>query len=222
MIAISDLHFDYPDGAFALEIDALRVERGEKVAFIGPSGSGKTTLVYLVAGILTPRSGRLEVGGEDLTRRSDGWRRDFRIARIGFVFQEFELLDYLSVRENILLPYYVNNSLNLSASVRRTVDALAESMGLAGMLRRRPGTLSQGEKQRVAICRALATSPEILIADEPTGNLDPKTADLSLSLLLEEVRRRRATLLMVTHNHALLDRFDRVIDVLDFAGEGAK
>lgn len=217
MIAIDDLRFGYGDGAFSMEIPSLRVARGEKVAFIGPSGSGKTTLVYLIAGILTPQAGSVVVEGKDLARRSDRWLRGFRISNVGFVFQEFELLEYLSVRDNMLLPYYLNATLGLTPQVHRTVEDLATSMELGEKLKRYPKTLSQGERQRVAICRALTTSPEILIADEPTGNLDPTTADATLSLLLGEVERRQMTLLMVTHNYALLDAFDRVVDVQGFA-----
>ena len=216
MIAIDDLQFGYDDGAFSLTVPALRVARGEKVAFIGPSGSGKTTLVHLIAGILTPRAGSIAVAGTDLGRRSDAWLRDFRISKVGLVFQEFELLEYLPVRDNILLPYYVNATLALTPDVHDTVASLAASMGLGDKLKRYPRTLSHGERQRVAICRALTTAPEILIADEPTGNLDPKTANATLSLLLAEVQRRQMTLLMVTHNYALLEAFDRVIDVQEF------
>ena len=221
MIAVQDLRFGYGDGAFALEVPVLRVETGEKVAFIGPSGSGKTTLVYLIAGILKPQSGSIRVGEAEITGRNDWWLRDFRISNIGFVFQEFELLDYLSVRDNMLLPYYVNGSLKPTPQVHRTVEHLAESMGLLGKLKRYPRTLSHGERQRVAICRALTTAPEMVIADEPTGNLDPTAAEATLSLLLGEVERRGMTLLMVTHNHALLKSFDRVVDVREFARGGS-
>lgn len=218
MIEIDQLAFRYGEGAFRLDIPELRIARGEKVAFIGPSGAGKTTLVYLIAGILTPEAGTIRVGNIDVTARPDRGRRDFRISRIGFVFQEFELLDYLTVRDNILLPYYVNGTLRLTPEVQQTAAGLAGSMNLGDKLGRHPKTLSQGEKQRVAICRALITSPELLIADEPTGNLDQKTARAMVALLLGEVERRGATLLMVTHNHGLLEAFDRVIDMGELAG----
>jgi len=221
MIEIDRLRFSYWQGAFHLDVTHLRLSRGEKVAIIGPSGSGKTTLISLIAGILTPDTGDIRVNDVNIARRTDRWRRNFRISRIGFVFQEFELIDYLSVCENIMLPYYLNASLQPSAELRRTAASLAESMDLQDKLKRFPRTLSQGERQRVAICRALIASPELLIADEPTGNLDPKTARNILDLLLGEVERRSATLLMVTHNHTLLDSFDRSIDVQDFARGGA-
>jgi putative ABC transport system ATP-binding protein len=220
MIEIQQLRFRYGTGGFGLQIPELRIARAETVAFIGPSGAGKTTLVYLIAGILAPHAGCIRVNAVDLTQQSDRQRRDFRIARIGFVFQEFELLEYLTVRDNILLPYYLNATMRLTPAVRTAAEALAASMRLEDKLRRFPKTLSHGEKQRVAICRGLIGSPELLIADEPTGNLDAQTARTTVELLLHEVDRRKATLLMVTHNHALLDAFTRIVDIQDFASAG--
>jgi putative ABC transport system ATP-binding protein len=221
MIRIADLCFRYPQSTFELEVPELQIAKGERAALIGPSGVGKTTLVYLMAGILRPVRGAILVDGVDLARQSDAALRAFRIARIGFVFQEFELLDYLTVRENMLLPYYVNSTLKLTREAKEAGKALASSMGLEGLLGRRPRKLSHGERQRVAICRAMIASPRIIIADEPTGNLDPETAQSILALLLKEVEKRGATLLMVTHNHGLLDWFDRVINVQPFARKGA-
>ncbi|MFH1748993.1 MAG: ABC transporter ATP-binding protein [Planctomycetota bacterium] len=218
MIRIKELHFCYRPGAFAFQVADLHIAPGEKVAFIGPSGAGKTTLISLIAGILTPQRGTILVNGIDLAGATDRHRRDFRIARIGFVFQEFELLDYLCVRDNILLPYYLNNTLQLTSAARRHATELATTMGLQDKLSRHPRTLSHGERQRVAICRALSVAPRLLIADEPTGNLDPDKARASVALLRNEVDRRGATLLMVTHNHTLLEDFDRVIDITSFAG----
>jgi putative ABC transport system ATP-binding protein len=221
MIRIADLCFRYPQSTFELEVPELQIAKGERAALIGPSGVGKTTLVYLMAGIIRPVRGAILVDGVDLARQSDAALRAFRIARIGFVFQEFELLDYLTVRENMLLPYYVNSTLKLTREAKEAGKALASSMGLEGLLGRRPRKLSHGERQRVAICRAMIASPRIIIADEPTGNLDPETAQSILALLLKEVEKRGATLLMVTHNHGLLDWFDRVINVQPFARKGA-
>lgn len=216
MIAIKGLNFQYGEGGFQLDVPNLSIARGEKVAFIGPSGSGKTTLIHLIAGILPVNAGSICVADIELCKLSDKRRRVFRISKIGFVFQEFELIEYLSVRDNILLPYLLNETLTITSDVRKTVESLAVSMKIADKLKRFPRTLSQGEKQRVAICRALVAVPDLLIADEPTGNLDPPTAESILDLLLETVKLRQSTLLMVTHNHSLLKSFDRVIDILDF------
>jgi len=133
------------------------------------------------------------------------------------VFQEFELLDHLSVRENVLLPYFVNPALVLDGEARARAQELIQSAGIARYKDRRPRQLSQGERQRVALCRALVAAPSLILADEPTGNLDPETAALAVELLLREARRSRATLVMVTHDPALRSRFDRTIEMAELA-----
>jgi len=132
------------------------------------------------------------------------------------VFQEFELIDYLNVHENILLPYYINQALKLDQSVQERARELAASMQIDQYLTGRIDQISQGERQRVAICRALLPQPEILLADEPTGNLDPVNKRLIRDLLLEHAARTKATLIMVTHDDRLLDQFDRTIDIEQF------
>jgi putative ABC transport system ATP-binding protein len=216
MIGIDDLHFEYRDGGFTLAIDRLEIGPGTKVAFVGPSGSGKTTLLHLMAGILVPQRGRIRIGETELSALNDASRRNFRISSIGFVFQDFELVEYLNVRENILLPYLINASLALNAPVRQSADRLAESVGLGDKLTRRIGHLSQGERQRVAICRALLPGPQVLLADEPTGNLDPKNKGRILDLLCQRAADTGATLIVVTHDHSLLPGLDRVIDFQQF------
>ena len=215
MIAMEERRFAYGDGGFELRVDDLAIDAGEHVACIGPSGTGKTTLVNLVAGILVADRGRVLVDGQDLALLADGERRRFRISNVGLVFQEFELLEYLSALENILLPYHVTGHLVADPPTVDRARGLADSMGLGPVLARRPRRLSQGERQRVAICRALITEPKLLMCDEPTGNLDPRTAGVTLDLLFERVKERDATLLMVTHNHGILDRFGRVLDVTE-------
>jgi putative ABC transport system ATP-binding protein len=212
VIRIHDLEFRYPQGDFTLTIPSLVIERGRKVGIIGASGSGKTTLLHLIAGIATPASGRIETGGKPLAQLDDAARRAFRIREIGLVFQEFELLEYLNVLDNILLPYRTSAALRLDAAVRDRACALAQSVGLADKLRTPSTQLSQGEKQRVAVCRALIAEPTLLLADEPTGNLDPANKGRVLDILVDYVEAHAATLVMVTHDHDLLDRFDRVID----------
>ena len=221
MIRVHDLEFGYGDGdgEFQLRIPALEVERGSTTALIGPSGSGKTTLLNLVAGISVPRAGRIVSAGHEVTGLTDRERRNFRIANIGLVFQEFELLAYLNVLDNILLPCRVNRSLTLDAEVRRRAMDLAGRVGLADKLRRFPSQLSHGERQRVAVCRATLAKPALLLADEPTGNLDPRNSARVVEMLIDIAKQEGATLLTVTHDHSLLDRFERVIDFETF-GDG--
>jgi len=221
LIGIHELGFRYPGGTFALDIPAFRVEQGEKVAVIGPSGSGKTTLLNLIAGIVTPKQGSVTVGDTRVSDLSDAARRNFRIRNLGFVFQDFELLDYLNVMDNILHPYRITRALRLEAGVRERAVALAEQMDIGDKLRRRADDLSQGEKQRVAICRALLPGPRLLLADEATGNLDPDNKGRILELLFDSVDEHHATLLAVTHDHELLPRFDRVVNFASFQSRTA-
>jgi putative ABC transport system ATP-binding protein len=212
MIELRDLSFRYPDGGFVLHVPALGVRAGERVALIGPSGSGKTTLLHLVAGIVRPQSGSVETCGTALGPLGDQARRDFRIRRLGLIFQEFALVDHIDVRDNVLLPYRISGGLRLDAAVRARADHLIERVGLARKADRIVTRLSQGERQRVAVCRALIAEPELVLADEPTGNLDPENKQRVLDVLCSYADARAATLLDVTHDHALLDRFERVID----------
>ncbi|MDX1389362.1 MAG: ABC transporter ATP-binding protein [Acidobacteriota bacterium] len=215
-VRISDLVFRYGEGDFELSIADLTIERGRTAAFVGPSGSGKTTLLNLVAGIAAPASGVVETHGVEISSLPDAGRRDFRIRHIGLVFQEFELLEYLSVLDNILLPYRINPSLRLDAAVRERAVDLAGQVGIADKVGRYPHRLSQGERQRVAVCRAVLPQPAVLLADEPTGNLDPVNADRVLDILLGFAAESGATLLAVTHDHDLLPRFEHVIDFKAF------
>jgi putative ABC transport system ATP-binding protein len=216
MIRIESLRFTYPGADFVLRIPQLHVAAGEKVAVIGPSGCGKTTLLNLVAGILAPRQGRVECSGVEVSALGDRERRDFRSRTIGFVFQDFELLDYLDVLDNMLHPYRITRALRLTAQVRERAVELARQMAIGDKLHRPVDRLSQGEKQRVAICRALLPSPDLVLADEPTGNLDPHNKGHILELLFQSVEAHGAALLAVTHDHELLPHFERVIDFSDF------
>ena len=211
-IAVRDVRFGYGEGGFSLGVESLDVPAGTTAVCIGPSGSGKTTLLNLMAGILLPEAGSVSLGGVDWGSLADGQRRLRRISEIGLVFQEFELLEHLSVRENILLPYYVQPALKLTAEAETHARELAQVAGIEALLGRKPRALSQGERQRVAICRALVAQPTVVLADEPTGNLDPNTTSVVLDLLLGQVRQRGATLIMVTHDHGLVSSFDRVIE----------
>lgn len=216
MIAIRELEFRYGTGEFRLEIPRLDVAAGESAAFIGPSGSGKTTLLNLMAGIVCPSRGSIDLGGVDVAALSDGHRRELRITKIGLVFQEFELLEYLSVLDNILLPYRINAALVFDVAARQRARQLAVEVGIADKLKRYPRQLSQGERQRVAVCRAVLPQPMLLLADEPTGNLDPANKGRVLDILFDYVGRTGTTLVTVTHDHDLLHRFDRVVDFKEF------
>ncbi len=228
MIEIEQLHFRYPRSDFHLQIEHLSVGsdgQAEKVAVVGPSGSGKTTLLNLIAGIVTPESGTIRVGDQNVDTMSDAQRRDFRSAKIGMVFQRFELVEYLNVLDNILLPFAINDSLGLESqnqNAAQLAKKLADSVGLQSKLRRRPNQLSQGEQQRVAICRALVTNPQLILADEPTGNLDPKNKRLILDLIFQQSEARNQTLIVVTHDTGILDGFDRVIDFDQFYVDGTR
>jgi putative ABC transport system ATP-binding protein len=210
MIEIQHLQFAYPDGAFSLQIPVLKLE-GQSSVIVGPSGSGKTTLLNLMAGILPVQHGEIVVADSALHRLSDADRRLFRLRNVGLVFQDFQLIEYLSVIENVLLPCRIHPEVRLTQELRSRASSLLESTGLADMKRRSITRLSQGERQRVAICRALLLSPKIVLADEPTGNLDPINSERIVHLLLKETARAGAMLVMVTHDHSLLPHFERVV-----------
>ncbi|MDP1564257.1 MAG: ATP-binding cassette domain-containing protein [Pirellulaceae bacterium] len=212
MIRIRDLQFGYPATPFRLQIPSWEVPDAARVAIVGPSGSGKTTLLHLLAGILVPQQGQIEMGAFNVTRMNDASRRDFRASQIGLVFQRFELIDYLNVASNILLPYTINRALQIDASVRKRMQELAHRAGISHLLRRPVQRLSQGEQQRVAICRALITQPQWLLADEPTGNLDPQNKRLIVDLLHQQAEVSQATLIMVTHDVSLMADFSLTVD----------
>ena len=213
IIAVSGLVYRYPNSSFELILNDFQVQRGERVALTGPSGCGKTTLLRLVTGLLAAESGEVSLGGKKVAELDEAEKRSLRITRVGSIPQELDLLDYLSVEENMLLPYFINKALALTPEVRQERERLAEALGLGNKSSRFPNQLSQGERQRVAIARALITQPEILVADEPTGNLDGVTARQVLDLVGELIRARETTFLMVTHDLTLLDFFDRRFDL---------
>ena len=216
MIQICDLQFDYGKNGFALEVDELMIGAGERITWIGRSGTGKTTLLHLVAGIIRPKAGDITCCGTSITELVDSACRDFRIRNIGLVFQDFALLEYLTVLDNILLPYRINQSLLLDKSAETRATELAIAVGLASMLQRTPAHLSQGERQRVAVCRALITEPKVVLADEPTANLDNENATHVLNILDQYALEHGATLIVVSHDQIVLNRCKRVIDISSF------
>jgi putative ABC transport system ATP-binding protein len=215
-ISLNQLEFQYPRSDFRLVIEQCSIPAGKKVAIVGPSGSGKTTLLNLMAGIHVPDKGQIHLGETPLSEMPDAERRNFRISQIGMVFQQFELVDYLTTMENILLPFAINQSMQQSAEIREYADSLADQMGLGDKRKRLPSRLSQGEQQRVAICRALVTRPKLIFADEPTGNLDPRNKKKILDILFHVNQEQGQTLIVVTHDMQILDGFEQVIDFQDF------
>ena len=177
----------------------LRLDSGRVVAITGPSGSGKSTLLGLIAGLDSPSSGRILIDAVDITAMSEDALAKFRGARIGFVFQFFHLLPSLTAWENVRVPLEIAGT----SDAGRRADALLAEVGLAARRHHYPSQLSGGEQQRVAIARALANDPPILLADEPTGNLDSGTGHQVIDLLIEVNRRRRTTVVLVTHDPEL-------------------
>lgn len=216
MIELTDINFQYPRSDFSLRIGKMEVAMGGKTAIIGPSGFGKTTLLNLLAGILLPESGKIVVGDMLLNLMNETERRNFRIRNIGFVFQDFRLIPYLNVLDNILLPFRINSILKMEDKEVHAARHLLSAMGLENKLKKYPTKLSHGERQRVAICRALVNKPPIILADEPTGNLDPRNKQKIMEILFEYVKENAATLIAVTHDQQMLKGFDAIIDFTDF------
>jgi putative ABC transport system ATP-binding protein len=219
MISIAKLNFKYARSDFSLQIPNLTIPATEKIAFVGPSGCGKTTLLNLIAGISLPESGSIVTAGKEISKMPDAARRNFRISKIGMVFQQFELIDYLDLKSNILLPFLINRTLQSSKDTEDWAEELASDMGLGDKLKRFPRQLSQGEKQRCAICRALITKPELILADEPTGNLDPKNKFTMMEIMIEQANRHGQTLVIVTHDMSILSDMDRTLDFEKFRRE---
>lgn len=190
---------------------SITIQPGELVALVGPSGSGKSTLLHIAGLLEQPSSGDVWVGGVDASKANDTERTRLRRQYIGYVYQMHHLLPEFSARENIVLPQMIAG-VTQSVAITRA-DELLGLVGLSGRLHHRPAQLSGGEQQRVAIARALANKPQLLIADEPTGNLDPGTAGHVFTMLKELVRGQNLALLMATHNMELAVKMDRVIEL---------
>ncbi len=223
-VAIDGLRFAYRSGREVLRIDQLQINRGERVFLHGPSGSGKTTLLGVIAGVLTPVAGRVHVLDTDLVSLRSGLRDGFRGRHIGYLFQLFNLIPWLSVVENIALPCRLHAARRERLAGRTPAAAagqLAEELELGAFLNTRVTELSVGQQQRVAAARALIGAPELIIADEPTSALDTHLRDRFIQLLFAQCMAVGATLLFVSHDLSLSRRFDRVMSLpeLNRAGE---
>jgi putative ABC transport system ATP-binding protein len=197
----------------ALQGISFTVEPGEFVTIVGPSGSGKSTLFYLLGGLTQATSGRVVIDGEDFAKLSDAERTEMRKRKIGFVFQKFNLLPTLTARDNIAIAHEIaGKNGKIDEGYLRKVASL---LGIDDRLDHRPSELSGGQQQRVALARALVNQPSIILADEPTGNLDTKNSELVLSMLRKSNKEFGQTVLMITHNPAAATYGDRIIHMRD-------
>lgn len=212
-LLVTDLRFAYPGDAFRLHVPGLELAVGKALALAGPSGAGKSTLLRLLTGLLAPASGQVRLGSAQIEALNREQSRAFRLQHIGLVFQDFALLDYLSVTENILLPHHFRGDAGTPA--RKKTHELAERLQIDRYLDKRVSQLSQGERQRVAVARALVHEPRFIFADEPTASLDPSRGRIVVDLLLEDARQRGACLVMVTHDPNLLPFFDQTLRMED-------
>ena len=201
-----------------IEVPALRnasftVEAGEFVSIVGPSGSGKSTLFYILGGLARPTSGRVMIDDTDFSSLNDAERTRMRKTKIGFVFQRFNLLPTLTAMQNIEIAHEISG--RKDPLDRSYLEHLTNLLGIGGRLEHRPSELSGGEQQRVALARALVTHPAIILADEPTGNLDSKNSDTVLDMLSRSNRELKQTVLMITHNPEAAAIADRILHMRD-------
>ena len=215
-IQAKDLRKTYRVGK--VDVPALRgvsldVNKGEFVSVVGPSGSGKSTLFYLLGGLTRPNSGNVIVDGDDFAQMSDAQRTDMRKRKIGFVFQKFNLLPTLSARSNIDIALDIAGTTNQKDQAY--FDKIVKLLGLDKRLDHRPSEMSGGEQQRVALARALINKPAIVLADEPTGNLDSKNSDVVLNMLRQSKDELGQTVLMITHNPEAASYGDRIVHMRD-------
>jgi len=214
-LTVENLTKDYPTRSGALQVLRgidLKLERGEALAVTGPSGSGKSTLLHILGTLDRPSGGRVTLDGEDPFALTEPQLADFRNRRIGFVFQDHHLLPQCSVLENVLIPTLVNKA-DRAVDVEKWARELIERVGLSQRLDHRPAELSGGERQRVAIARALIHRPLLLLADEPTGNLDRHTAKAVGEMLLQMHKQENTILIAVTHSAELAGAFPRRMEM---------
>ena len=218
-MGLKDVRFRWPGRAsFALSVPDFSVMPGETVLLLGESGSGKSTLLSLICGTVLADAGTVQVAGTDLSGLSGGQRDRFRAEQIGMIFQQFNLLPFGTVLDNILLPLrFAPSRRSRVGDARSEAQNLSKALGLPDVLSAKASTLSVGQQQRVAVARAMIGRPPVIIADEPTSALDATSQSAFLDLLFDQVRAYGTTLLMVSHDPRLGERFDRVIAMKDIA-----
>lgn len=217
---VSSLDAEHAGPLIILDDIHLLINRGEAVAIVGPSGSGKSTLLGLLAGLDQPSQGRILLDNIDLTALDEDGRAALRAEKLGFVFQSFQLLPTFTALENVMLPLELVGQ----PQARQRAEEVLQRVGLAQRLQHYPSQLSGGEQQRVAIARAFAAQPELLLADEPTGNLDSQTGQRIIELLFELNAEQGTTLVLVTHDRALAERCERTLELEEgklLSGHGA-
>lgn len=195
----------------ALNNANISVEKGEFIAIIGPSGSGKSTMLHLLGGLERPTQGTVKIENQEIYKLSENKLAKYRRKKIGFIFQQYNLIPVLTVRENIEMPLMLDKA-NIDKAY---IDDLIEFLGLTERQKHLPNQLSGGQQQRVAIARALAAKPSIILADEPTGNLDTKTTKEVMDLLKKSIKKYNQTLIMITHNDKVAENADRIISIVD-------
>lgn len=195
----------------ALKNINLSIEKGKFTAIVGPSGSGKSTLLHCIAGLDSITSGEVILDGDDISKLSEDKLSKLRSRKFGFIFQSFNLIPVISVYDNIVLPVDIDNK----KVDKKYIDSIIDILGLRDKINKFPNQLSGGQQQRVAIARALANEPEIIFADEPTGNLESKTTDEVINLLKESVKKFGKTLVMITHNNDIANIADKVVVIKD-------
>jgi lipoprotein-releasing system ATP-binding protein len=218
MLKVENISKEYPSPRGTLSIISnvsLALSRGDAVSIMGPSGSGKSTLLYIIGALEPPSSGTVTLNGQNPFQLEQKALAAFRNKEIGFVFQDHCLLPQCSVLENVLTPTLVSHRNDQDGDFSERARDLLEQVGLADRLDHRPAKLSGGEKQRVSLARALITQPQLLLCDEPTGNLDHKSADVVASLLLELHRQQETILVVVTHSAELAARFPTRFELTD-------
>ncbi|MDO9182957.1 MAG: ABC transporter ATP-binding protein [Bacteriovorax sp.] len=217
-IDINDLKFSYSkktNTPLVLNIDKLVINSGEKVFLYGPSGHGKSTLLNILAGVLEVETGKVEVLGQNLHAISQGARDHLRGEHIGYIFQIFNLIPYLNIKENIVLPCLINKKRAAGIDFYTQADELIQTLGLSAYAQNKVTDLSIGQQQRVAAARALIGNPQLIIADEPTSSLDEKNTTEFMNLLLSEWEKRKFTLVFVSHDTHLKQYFPRTISLPD-------
>jgi putative ABC transport system ATP-binding protein len=214
MIKIEQLAFHYRQKKTytpVVKIPSLHIQPNHKTMICGKSGCGKTTLLNLIAGIFLPNEGTIQINNQSIGQLNDRARRLFRLNHIGYVLQDFSLIPHLKLQDNIKLPFYINPQFTWKAEHEQSLRDLSERLQVDRLLMKYPDQLSIGEKQRACLCRALVTRPGLILADEPTANLDEENRDIVLSILEDYIQENQATLVMVCHDMSIKPWFDDVV-----------